>query len=198
MKNRMLLNASLISMMLCSAVPAMAQLAGDQGALNSTADSGTQGGFGHSSWRFTETPWDYNQKGTPGKNGGVYPLAPQGWADITNTQGAGTPNGPELFGTNSKGAGPNGQSGAVTSAPFQGTYAAPGNFALRQQGRMTLPPTELTSIVKDSGYSFSTYGDEGTNGPPPLSDFTTIDGGLSGGMTTGHPSDAPSAWGYPQ
>ena len=194
MNKKLVLNASLISMVLCSAMPAMAQQVGDHGAMNSKAAVGTQGGYGHSDWRYTETPWDYQQLDSPGHT----VLAGQGWTDVTNTQGSGAPNGPDLYGTNSQGAGPGGQSGAATSAPFQGTYAAPGNFALRQQGRSTLPPTELTSIIRDSGMSFSTYGDEGTNGPPPLSDFTTIDGGLSGGMTTGHPSDAPSAWGTPQ
>ncbi len=193
MKKSILLSASLISMVFCS-VPVMAQMPGDQGALNSGASPGTQGGYGHSSWRFTETPWDYQQVDSPGHAG----IAPQGWANTTLPQGAGSPNGPKLFGTSGKNAGPFGQSGAATAAPFQGTYFAPGSFALRQQGRFTLPPTELTSIIRDSGMSFSTYGDEGTNGPPPLSDFTTIDGGLSDQMTTGHQSDAPSAWGYPQ
>jgi hypothetical protein len=56
-----------------------------------------------------------------------------------------------------------------------------------------LPETHLDSFVAKSGYNFSIYGDEGTNGPPPLSSFSTIQ---SGGVkaTTGHQSDAPSAW----
>lgn len=187
------INTALVSMLLVSAIPAMAQ-----NALNSTANTGTQGGFGHSSWRGTETPWDYNQISSPGHSS----LAPQGWADITNTQGAAAPNGPILFGTPGFAAGPGGQSGAPTSAPFQGTYAAPGNFALRQIGRGTLPPTRLESFVRMSGMSDAIYGDEGADGLPPYFGFDQshrIERGLGGtGLTTGHKSDAPEAWGYPQ
>lgn len=193
MHKKFFLSVQLAGILVLCSLPAFAQ-SQPQSALNSTASYGTQGGWGHSSWRGTETPWDYQQLAAPGQA----PLAPQGWADITNTQGASSPNGPLLFGTPSFAAGPGGSSGAPTSAPFQGTFTAPGNFALRQQGRKTLPPTQLTSIIRDSGYSDTTYGDEGTCGPPPYSNFTTIDGGLSGGMSTGHRSDAPSAWGYPQ
>ena len=188
------INTALAGIFLLAAVP----VAYGQSALNSGANPGTQGGFGHSSWRGTETPFDYNQISSPGHGA----LAPQGWADITNSQGAGAPNGPLLFGTPGRGAGPGGQSGAATAAPFQGTFAAPGSFALRQMGRGTLPPTQLTSLVRDSGMSDAIYGDEGTDGPPPYFGFDEshrFERGLGGsGLTTGHKSDAPEAWGYPQ
>jgi hypothetical protein len=192
------INAAIISLLLVNAVPALAQ-----GALNSKANTGKMGGFGHSSWRGTETPFDYNQVPTSGYNGGVSALAPQGWADYTNNQGAASPNGPLLYGTPSFAAGPFGQSGAATGAPFAGTFAAPANMALRQIGRGTLPPTRLTSFIQDSGMSEAIYGDEGTDGPPPFEGFDEshrIERGMvtSGELTTGHKSDAPSAWGYPQ
>ena len=87
----------------------------------------------------------------------------------------------------------------ITQAPatmnFGGAYMAPGNFAARQWGGGVLWPTRLDSIVATSGYNFMVFGDEGTDGPPPLDDFGTIDSGVT--ATTGHPSDAPSAWGFP-
>lgn len=56
-----------------------------------------------------------------------------------------------------------------------------------------LPQTRLDSFVHQSGYNDMIYGDEGTYGPPPYSMFMTIQsGGVS--ATTGHQSDAPSAW----
>ena len=186
------IQTALVSMLFVGALPAMAQ-----SALNSTASPGTQGGFGHSDWKGTQTPFNYNQLSSPGHS----QLAPQGWADTTNAQGAGSPNGPLLFGTPGFAAGPGGQSGAATAAPFQGTYAAPGSYALRQIGRGTLPPTQLTSLVQDSGMSDAIYGDEGTDGIPPYFGFDEshrIINGLPGTLTTGHQSDAPSAWGYPQ
>lgn len=188
------INTAVLSLLLLGSVQSVIA----QSAVNSGANPGTQGGFGHSSWRSTQTPFDYNQASSPGHSS----LAPQGWADYTNNQGAAAPNGPLLFGTPSSGAGPLGQSGAPTSAPFQGTYAAPGNFALRQIGRGTLPPTQLTSLVRDSGMNDAIYGDEGTDGPPPYYGFDEshrIERGMGGsGLTTGHKSDAPEAWGYPQ
>jgi hypothetical protein len=175
------INIALLSMLLVSAIPAMAQDAmqssGATGNLTNTDNLGTQ----------------INYIPT-GQNGGS-----QGWANQTSTQGAGAPNGPVLYGTNSSGAGPWGQSGAPTSAPFQGTFVAPANFALRQVGRLTLPPTQLDSFVQNSGYNPMIYGDEGTDGPPPFDNFLYINDGInSSGLTTGHPSGAPSAWGYPQ
>lgn len=191
------INLSLLGLLVVSIIPASAQ--SQKSAFNSTADTGTQGGYGHSSWRGTETPFDYQQQAAPGQA----PLAPQGWADITNTQGASSPNGPLLYGTPSYAAGPGGDSGAVSSAPYQGTYTAPGNLALMQMRRSTLPPTRLSSFVRDSGMNDAIYGDEGACGLPPYFGFHDghrIERGLSGsgGLTTGHRSDAPSAWGYPQ
>ncbi|MBX9686593.1 MAG: hypothetical protein K2X27_07815, partial [Candidatus Obscuribacterales bacterium] len=147
-------NIALLSgLVLLSAAPVLAQ----GSALNSTANPGTQGGYGHSSFRGTETPFDYNQTSSADRWGGSgnAALAPQGWADTTNSQGAASPNGPYLFGTT--GGGPVGISGAATAAPFQGTFTAPGSFALRQQGRSTLPPTRLESFVRASGMNDAIY-----------------------------------------
>jgi len=68
-----------------------------------------------------------------------------------------------------------------------------------------LPPTTLDSFVKEAGgRAEAIYGDEGTgiNGPPPMSNFTKgdrINRGIVGvnnkGLTTGHGSWLPDAWG---
>lgn len=69
-------------------------------------------------------------------------------------------------------------------------------------GANGLPPTRLDSFVKEAGgLAFQIYGDEGTTGPPPISGFNRvnrIDSGIQGnsaGLTTGHGSMLPSAWG---
>jgi hypothetical protein len=53
-----------------------------------------------------------------------------------------------------------------------------------------LPPCSLDSFVKNAGgNAFNIYGDEGSNGKPPLEDFQSINSGISGdwaaGLTTG-------------
>lgn len=66
-----------------------------------------------------------------------------------------------------------------------------------------LPPTRLDSFVFEAGGSAELiYGDEGTYGPPPYFGFSSphhIEAGIhSGGLTTGHRSGLPEAWGYPE
>ena len=175
------INTALLSMLLISAIPATAQ--------NALQSSGATGNIVNSDFKGTENNY------TPvGQNSGD-----KGWANTTSTQGAGAPNGPNLPGTPGYASGPWGMSGAPTSAPFQGTYFAPANLALRNQGQYSLPRTQLDSFVQNSGYNPMIYGDEGTDGPPPFDNFLYINDGISsGGLTTGHKSDAPSAWGYPQ
>jgi len=63
-----------------------------------------------------------------------------------------------------------------------------------------LPPTTLDSFVANAGGSAEMiYGDEGSDGPPPLSEFTAANrintGIMSPGLTTGHGSLMPAAWG---
>lgn len=66
-----------------------------------------------------------------------------------------------------------------------------------------LPPTRLDSFVLNAGASADLiYGDEGTDGPPPYSEFTKmhrIESGIHGdtaaGLSTGHRANLPSAWG---
>ncbi len=70
-------------------------------------------------------------------------------------------------------------------------------------GRGGLPPTVLDSFVRTAGGSADQiYGDEGSDGPPPFSTFDSshrIERGIhSGGLTTGHQSGLPEAWGWPQ
>jgi hypothetical protein len=69
-------------------------------------------------------------------------------------------------------------------------------------GRNGLPVTSLDSFVLNAGGAADQiYGDEGTEGPPPFEEFTAghrIQAGIQGnasGLTTGHGSYLPCAWG---
>ena len=92
----------------------------------------------------------------------------------------------------------------ATGAPIAGTYIAPANLALQNQGQFVLPKTNLDSFVWQSGMNPNIYQDEGENDIPPYFQFTwdrRIERGIEGsdsGLTTGHRSDAPSSWDYPQ
>jgi hypothetical protein len=67
----------------------------------------------------------------------------------------------------------------------------------------SLPPTNLDSFVKQSGgHAYHIYGDEGLDGPPPYMSFdkvhrinTGITDARDKGITTGHGSLLPDAWG---
>lgn len=69
--------------------------------------------------------------------------------------------------------------------------------------RNGLPPTRLDSFVHEAaGNAELIYGDEGAEGLPPYESFTydhRINNGIYGerdsGLTTGHGSQMPSAWG---
>lgn len=70
-------------------------------------------------------------------------------------------------------------------------------------GSPFLPPTRLDSFVKEAGgMAELIYGDEGDDGLPPYFEFDSshrIERGIqSGGLTTGHKSGLPEAWGWPQ
>jgi hypothetical protein len=74
--------------------------------------------------------------------------------------------------------------------------------AARPQMYNGLPPTSLDSFVANSGYNDAIYGDEGTDGLPPYYGFDAshrINAGITGqsaaGLTTGHSSYLPDAWG---
>jgi len=69
-------------------------------------------------------------------------------------------------------------------------------------GRNGLPVTSLDSFVLNAGGAAEMiYGDEGASGPPPYNEFTAahrIQRGIqgnAGGLTTGHGSYLPCAWG---
>lgn len=69
----------------------------------------------------------------------------------------------------------------------------------RYNGR-NLPPTTLDGFVSQAGgMAEMIYGDEGTDGLPPLNGFdkgSRINSGImSPGLTTGHGSFMPDAWG---
>lgn len=73
---------------------------------------------------------------------------------------------------------------------------------LGPRGRNGLPPTRLDSFVKEAGgLAFKIYGDEGIR-RPPIDEFkpeNRIERGILGdrasGLTTGHGSELPPAWG---
>lgn len=73
----------------------------------------------------------------------------------------------------------------------------------RNQARRNLPPVRMDSFVQQAGgHAEHIYGDEGANGLPPYFGFSKahrIDTGIMGtrnaGLTTGHGSIMPDAWG---
>jgi hypothetical protein len=69
---------------------------------------------------------------------------------------------------------------------------------LSQNGSQSLPVCNLDSFVAQSGYSDQIYGDEGDTGIPPfmgMDESHTIGSGIqSGGLTTNHAINYPSAW----
>src|SRR5438105_312187 len=75
--------------------------------------------------------------------------------------------------------------------------------AQAQQMRNGLPPTNTDSFVQQAGeQQDNIYGDEGISGPPPFYGFIAdhrINNGITGrqdqGLTTGHGSYLPDAWG---
>ncbi|MBX9668631.1 MAG: hypothetical protein K2X93_13480 [Candidatus Obscuribacterales bacterium] len=70
-------------------------------------------------------------------------------------------------------------------------------------GRNGLPDTRMDSFVNQAGgMKNQIYGDEGSNGKPPFEGFDAshriergINGGRRQGLTTGHGSRMPAAWG---
>jgi hypothetical protein len=90
--------------------------------------------------------------------------------------------------------------GVTSGAPLRGGSAAPGNFALRQLGRNTLPPTRLNSFVNQG--RDAVFGDEGRDGLPPYFSFTEehrIERAMEHNpeLTTNHHFGSPSAWDFP-
>ena len=69
---------------------------------------------------------------------------------------------------------------------------------LSQNGNQSLPVCNLDSFVAQSGYSDQIYGDEGNADIPPfmgMDESHTIGSGISsGGLTTNHAINYPSAW----
>ncbi len=98
--------------------------------------------------------------------------------------------------TNLTGQGPQGMGGLSSALTGkQSTVMLPTGLGQLTPGG--LPPTRLDSLVANSGgMAFQIYGDEGVDGPPPLTNFATIGSGLnSPGLTTGHIDPSlPSAW----
>jgi len=75
----------------------------------------------------------------------------------------------------------------------------PINPKLKLRPGTNLPETTLDGFVAASGFNDSIYGDEGGNSPPGASNFGYISHGfnkqMKQGLTTGHGSKLPSAWG---
>lgn len=93
--------------------------------------------------------------------------------------------------------------GASLSVPLAFARAQAGGVARDRRG---LPPTSLDSFVLNAGgMSEMIYGDEGAGGLPPYFGFdqghrinTGIVGQRAAGLTTGHASALPEAWGWPE
>ena len=113
------------------------------------------------------------------------------------------------YGTAYTGDGPSGVGGNYSvptshqSAVMQPTCLGRLTPSIGPSGLNGLPPTVMESFVRNAGASADLiYGDEGTDGPPPYSEFTQmhrIEAGIHGrtasGLTTGHRANLPSAWG---
>lgn len=92
--------------------------------------------------------------------------------------------------------------GTTTSAPTRGGGggSCPGNFALKQLGGSSLPPTKLSGFVMDAPQSFN---DEGKQDKPPENTFTEgfrIERAMEKHpkLTTNHKIGSPSAWDFPE
>lgn len=91
---------------------------------------------------------------------------------------------------------------AVSSAPMKGTHSAPGNFALRQLGKNSLPPTRLNRFAAQGGEAVF-GGETDDSGWPRFYSFTNehrLERAMeyNPDLTTNHKGGAPSAWDYPQ
>ncbi|MDR3613122.1 MAG: hypothetical protein P4L53_06130 [Candidatus Obscuribacterales bacterium] len=101
----------------------------------------------------------------------------------------------------------NGSTSALSAAEVAAAAAIAAEQAAlnasRPQMYNGLPPTSLDSFVSNAGGSAELiYGDEGTDGLPPYYGFDAshrINAGITGqsaaGLTTGHSSYLPDAWG---
>lgn len=87
----------------------------------------------------------------------------------------------------------------ATGMPKRNSYVAPGNIALQQTGMKQLPQTRLDSFVAESGYNDKIYGGENCIYSKGFTQEHRIERGIVGdraqGLTTGHGSVLPSAWG---
>jgi len=110
-----------------------------------------------------------------------------------------------------------GQTYATNEAPAQKTYGNSANTSNQRivsnptsyvpldkvyGGGGALPPTSMDSFVYNAaGSADLIYGDEGTTSIPPFFGFDEshrINAGIyQGGLTTGHASALPEAWGWP-
>lgn len=90
--------------------------------------------------------------------------------------------------------------GTVTSAPVNGGGNCPGNLALKQLGKNTLPPTKLNNLVRQGGESV--YGGDGVLLPKYFTFDTShrMERGMEQNpdLTTNHKIGSPSAWDFPQ
>lgn len=92
---------------------------------------------------------------------------------------------------------------ATQGAALPSTAQRPVSPSFGASGRNGLPPTTLDSFVLNAGGNAELiYGDEGAEGLPPYEEFTQmhrINAGIfavnDAGLTTGHGSLLPNAWG---
>lgn len=90
---------------------------------------------------------------------------------------------------------------ASSSSPMSGGGSAPGNIALKQLGKKSLPPTRLEGFVMNSGKNDAIYGGDGVLLPKyfTFQQFNRIESGMNmPDLTTKHRISGPSAWDFPQ
>lgn len=90
---------------------------------------------------------------------------------------------------------------ASSSSPMAGGGSAPGNLALKQLGKKSLPPTRLEGFVMNSGKNDAIYGGDGVLLPKyfTFQMSNRIETGMNmPDLTTKHRMNGPSAWDFPQ
>jgi len=180
-------------LLIASAPATLAQSVDNVGG-SSFGNFGAGGAYGDFDVQAQAQTWDANAGSVQNSSGdgGVYGRGSYktNEAPSQQTYGDSTWTGKQLASTNGMG---------TLNLPLAQTVPLDKVFG----GGRRLPKTTLDSFVRNAGGSADQiYGDEGSEGIPPFFGFSEghyIGTGIqSGGLTTGHRSGLPSAWGYPQ
>lgn len=163
---------------------------------NPWADSIREGTAGRGKDKYTS-----EKTGSSAANGGIYDLhAPGDKTENQNGKGAWGDSGSSDRTRRQRTVVKRTAVGAPLLIKGKNTFVAPANIAYQVEHHVVigneLPKVTLDSFVyqaQKKGKAEKIYGDESTFGPPPQNSFEVIEeGGVE--ATTGHRSDAPSAW----